>query len=154
MKKKIDHAAGIKILLHMILICLLFTCKQKPDESTIERWKQEILETEQAFTELVKEQGMHRAFVAFAAEDAVLMRNNELIIGKENIDIRYQNQDSKGLDWKPDFIHVAASGDLAYTYGHYTYTYADSTGASIENQGVFHTVWKRQANGEWKFVWD
>ena len=134
--------------------CLLFACKQKPDESAIEKWKQEILATEQAFMELVKEQGMHKAFVSFAADDAVLMRNNSLIIGKENIDKQYQNQNSRGLVWEPDFIDVAASGDLAYTYGHYTYTYADSTGASIENQGVFHTVWKRQADGRWKFVWD
>ncbi len=30
----------------------------------------------------------------------------------------------------------------------------DSIGNDIDNKGVFHTVWKRQADGEWRFVWD
>ena len=64
-----------------------------------------------------------------------------------------QLQDEK-LIWKPDFVDVSASGDLAYTYGAYTYSYKDSTGAIVEQGGIFHTVWKRQADGGWRFVWD
>ena len=46
------------------------------------------------------------------------------------------------------------SRDLGYTYGHYTFSYIDSGGNKIENKGVFHTVWKRQSDGTWRFVWD
>ena len=98
--------------------------------------------------------GIHAAFTAFAAKEAVLMRNNELITGWENIDKHYKNQNSKGLTWSPEFIDVAASGDLAYTYGNYIYSSTDSTGKAIQTKGIFHTVWKKQADGSWKFVWD
>ncbi len=100
------------------------------------------------------EEGIHKAFTAFAAEDGVLMRDNKLIEGLTNIDEHYKNQTSKGLSWYPDFVDVAASGDLGYTYGHYTISTTDSTGKAIEIKGIFHTVWKRQPDGQWRFVWD
>ena len=98
---------------------------------------------------------MHPHFCYFLA---VLMRNNKLVIGKKNLSVLFENQASKPKDeklsWKPDFVDVSASGDLAYTYGQYTYSYTDSTGTIVESEGVFHTVWKRQADGSWRFVWD
>ena len=133
---------------------ILISCKTKPNEKSIEKWKQEIRETELKFAKMAKDEGIEKAFTTYAAEDAVLMRNNDLIIGLENIEIHYKNQTSKGLDWAPDFVDVAASGDLGYTYGHYTYSYIDSTGKAAEDKGIFHTVWKRQADGNWRFVWD
>ena len=99
-------------------------------------------------------EGIHKAFISFAAEDAILSRNNELIKGRSAIDAFYDGQNTIGLNWSPDFIDVANSGDLGYTYGHYTFTRTDSLGKTSESTGVFHTVWKRQADGTWKFVWD
>ena len=58
------------------------------------------------------------------------------------------------LTWKADFVDVSASGDLGYTYGEYTYTYKDEAGNTLSEKGIFHTVWKRQKNGDWRFVWD
>ncbi len=137
------------------LICLIFySCNMEPDKQSIEKWKQEILDTEQKFAEMAKEEGIHNAFIAYASEDAVLMRNNTLILGKKEIDLHLKDQISKGLSWKPDFVEVASSGDLGYTYGQYTYSDIDSEGKVMESTGVFHTVWKRQADGEWRFVWD
>ena len=104
------------------------------------------------------EEGISKAFMTYAAEDAVLMRNDKLVIGKNNLAMLFENQASKpkneSLNWKPDFVDVSASGDLAYTYGHFTYSITDSTGTKNESSGVFHTVWKRQTNGSWRFVWD
>ena len=65
-----------------------------------------------------------------------------------------QNLKDVELEWLPDFIDVAKSGDLAYTYGKYTFSSKDTTGAIVKSDGVFHTVWKRQSDGTWKFVWD
>ena len=139
----------------IISICLfLVSCNTKPDKKLIEKWKQEVRDTELSFSKMAGEEGIYKAFKSFAAKDAVIMRNNELVEGLMNIDIHYKNQTSKGLAWSPDFVDVSASGDLAYTYGHYTYSYTDSTGRAVENKGIFHTVWKRQADGTWKFVWD
>jgi ketosteroid isomerase-like protein len=98
----------------------MFACNSSSEIETKETWKQEILMSEQQFADMVKEQGIQKAFVKFAAEDAVLMRSDSLIIGKN----------------------------------HYTFTFTDSLGSKNEATGVFHTVWKRQSDGSWRFVWD
>ncbi|MFC2138829.1 YybH family protein, partial [Bacteroidota bacterium] len=58
------------------------------------------------------------------------------------------------LEWKPDYIDVSTSGDLGYTFGKFTFSAKDTTGKLIESEGIFHTVWKRQEDGSWKYVWD
>lgn len=130
----------------------------KTNKETIEKWKGEILETEQSFAKMTQEEGIQKAFLNYAAKDAVLMRNDNLIIGKKEITNHFEDQPSKNtevtLTWKPDFIEVAESGDLGYTYGKYTYSFVDTDGNTIKNKGVFHTVWKKQPDGTWKFVWD
>ncbi|MCB0706454.1 MAG: nuclear transport factor 2 family protein [Saprospiraceae bacterium] len=126
----------------------------KSNQKQIDHWKQEIIETEEAFAKLAAAEGISVAFTTFAAAEAVLMRNNDLVIGKEKIRQLYENQHSKGLAWVAEFVDVAASGDLGYTYGHYTYTSVDSMGNASQDRGVFHTVWKKQTDGSWKFVWD
>jgi ketosteroid isomerase-like protein len=140
-----------------LLIALFLTvlvCENKNSKAEAEKWKQEILESEQNFAKMVQDEGIHNAFVAFAADSAVLMRNNKLIKGKKAIDEHYKGADTKNLSWTADFIEVSNSGDLAYTYGTYQYTFQDSLGKELVDTGIFHSVWKRQSDGTWKFVWD
>jgi ketosteroid isomerase-like protein len=121
-----------------------------------EQWKAEVVSTEEAFAQMADEEGMTAAFLHFAAEDAVLQRGNTVIKGKNDIRtyLNQQTLQEVNLKWHPDFVEVAASGDLAYTYGKYTFSAVDTSGTPINANGIFHTVWKRQANGEWKYVWD
>lgn len=115
------------------------------------------MEVEAAFSKMSLEEGIPVAFLHFSAEDVVLMRNNSLIIGKEALRARYSDLNptpGTSLTWKPDFVDVSSSGDMAYTYGQYVYSQTDSLGNVRSDTGVFHTVWKRQADGSWKFVWD
>lgn len=140
------------------VILLLSSCTVEIEKDSLEKWKSEIVEAETNFSAMAAEKGIPEAFISFAAEDAVLMRNNKLVVGKQDLIAYLENQpvdvQDERLSWKPDFIDVSASGDLGYTYGQFIYSYTDSTGTTIENKGVFHTVWKRQDDGSWKFVWD
>ena len=143
------------------MLCLALlpgACRQAATEDRSATWKEEIFQAESDFARMALEEGVEAAFLAFAAEDAVLMRNNQLVRGREKIREWFANRPSDPsairLEWKPDFVEVAASGDLGYTYGPYTLTVTDSTGASQTQTGVFHTVWKRQPDGAWRFVWD
>ena len=142
------------LILFILLIPLFHACTSREDQ--VEKWKQEIVETEKEFSAMAQKEGIPAAFVAFAAEDAVLMRNNTLVIGKEALkeNVEAAAAENVSLSWKPDFVDVAASGDLGYTYGQFIYTITDSIGNENVMEGVFHTVWKRQADGSWKFVWD
>ena len=148
-----------KLVQSILPVFLLFyACNINTEKGSIEKWKHEILETEQNFAKMARDEGIRDAFLTYAAEDAVLMRNNTLVIGKKAISEYFENNTSNDKDvsltWKPEFVDVAASGDLGYTYGNYTFSSIDSTGNKIENKGVFHTVWKRQPDGTWRFVWD
>lgn len=133
---------------------LIFSCQPSKDENKITLWKQEIIKTEAEFSAMAQEKGMNEAFFHFVADDGVLLRNNTLIEGKSAIKEFMKTSDSKGLSWEPSFVDVSVSGDLGYTYGNYIYKYQDTLGIDKLSEGIFHTVWKRQPDDTWKFVWD
>ncbi|MES2120176.1 MAG: SgcJ/EcaC family oxidoreductase [Pseudomonadota bacterium] len=54
-----------------------------------------------------------------------------------------------------DRIGVAASGDLAYTRGHYALAMTDPGTKKVANSvGNYLTVWKKQDDGSWKAIED
>ncbi|WP_242084563.1 YybH family protein [Aestuariivivens sediminis] len=146
----------MKLVYIATLLFLHISCKTDPKDNPalMEVWKNEILETEHQFSKMAQEEGMNIAFLKYVADDGVLLRNDSLIKGKQSIKHYMENATSKGLQWQPDFVDVSASGDLGYTYGEYVYRYQDSTGQTKQSKGIFHTVWKRQPDNSWKFVWD
>ena len=143
-------------LIILVVAIAVQACANNSQQELIEQWKQEIVQAENDFSAMAGKDGIPTAFLAYAAEEAVLMRGNNLVIGREAIKERFAQQapGNAKLEWSPDFVDVSESGDLGYTYGNYTLTSTDSLGNEVENTGIFHTVWKRQANGEWRFVWD
>lgn len=141
-----------KILLPALL--LAFAGCDAPDLSL--QAAAEIAAAETAFANMAKEEGVPAAFLAFAADDAVLMRNNSLIEGHDAMRAYFEKStlDSVQLSWTPDKVVASKSGDLGYTYGKYQFSAVDTSGQVIRSEGIFHTVWQRQADGAWKFVWD
>ena len=141
------------ILLSMTAL-LITSCKTSADKEQI---KNEIFQAEKAFEAMAAEKGIAEAFHYFAAEQAVIKRQNDtLIIGKENIRTYYDNETNKRatVNWTPDFIDVSDDRTLAYTYGKYVWKIKDEKDSISEYKGVFHTVWKKQEDGSWKYVWD
>lgn len=117
--------------------------------------QKEIFNTEKEFEKMSAEKGVAQAFYYFAADSAVILRDT-LIKGKDKIRIYYDKESLRNarVNWTPDFIDVSECGTLAYTYGNYSWKIADSTGKISEYTGVFHTVWKKQKDNSWKYVWD
>jgi ketosteroid isomerase-like protein len=138
----------------LLVITFVISCQseRKPE---IEKWKAEIADAEHAFSDLAVKEGIAKAFLTFSAEDVTMLRNNKLVNGKAELKTFYEKGSPKGtLTWSPDFVDVSTSGDMGYTYGKYVYTSTDSLGNTQSSEGIFHTVWKRQRDGSWKFVWD
>ena len=137
-------------------LTLLVICCNKKTVSP-EVLKAQVSKAENDFKNLSQSKGIAEAFYAFADENEVIKRENDsLIKGKENIKNYYSNPKflKAAVSWKPDFVAVSDDGTLGYTYGKYVWTANDSLGNKKEFKGRFHTVWKKQKDGSWKYVWD
>ncbi|HEY9123049.1 MAG TPA: nuclear transport factor 2 family protein [Bacteroidales bacterium] len=144
----------ISLLFVFTMLTFISSCKTKINKEAV---KEEIFKTEKAFEAATKSIGVAEAFGEFADDSAVIIRGeNNLIKGKAAIKQYYEENTAKNAEvsWAPDFIEVSDDGTLGYTYGKYTWKSADSFGKTTESKGIFHTVWKRQADGSWKYVWD
>ncbi len=122
-----------------------------------EKAKQEIAQAEKDFEKMTAEKGLKDAFTFYADSNAVVKgQNDSLISGKDGISHLYgaQGLTNVSLKWSPDFVDASEDGTLGYTFGKYVWQSKDSTGKLSEYKGVFHTVWKKQHDGSWKYVWD
>lgn len=140
------------ILLTSILFC--YGCLES--DYTQREIEKEILEVEQNFNKYVDQNGIRKAFLTFAADSAVIVRGEQIIKGKKAISNYFKNlpYSEIKLSWMPKHVSVSKSGDMAYTYGTYLFSAVDSTEKIVKQEGIFHTVWQRQADGTWKFVYD
>ncbi|MFM9838109.1 MAG: YybH family protein [Cyclobacteriaceae bacterium] len=136
----------------VLIVFAIFGCQPKPD---LVKGAQEIRDAEAAFEKLAKEKSIAEAFYEYAAEDATINRG-QLIHGRDSIHKFYINaqMEKAKLNWSPDSVFVSDLGDLGYTYGKYKLVNPDSTGNEISQTGIFHTVWRKQKDGRWKYVWD
>lgn len=140
----------------VLSLALLASCK-KEVKVNAEQVKIEVITAERAFEKMAADMSLAEAFYSFAADSAVIKRPGDtLIVGREGIRNYYDTDYFKKskVKWTPDFVDVSKDGTMAYTYGPYVWTSTDSTGTVTESRGVFHTVWKRQLDGTWKYVWD
>ncbi|MGB8359673.1 MAG: hypothetical protein WCD55_13770 [Bacteroidales bacterium] len=138
----------------MILTVIMITACSSPSGKDTEKQMALIIQTELDFAKMADTAGVVAAFYEYAADSAVIGRGGKIIKGREAIRDYYEKNLKPGtkLQWAPDFVDV--SGNLGYTWGKYTHLVPDSSGNMTESHGVFHTVWKRQPDRSWRFVWD
>ena len=146
-----------KKLIVLLPVIFLASCRYfSPRNKNSEKYKAEIIQTEKDFEKMAADSGLPAAFSYFVADSGVVSARDSLFRGKAAVKKFYQGRSARdvSLQWSPDFVDVSLSGDLGYTYGKYTFSFRDATGTLSHNHGIFHTVWKMQPDGSWKFVWD
>lgn len=125
---------------------------QDPDLSTV------LLAVDRQFNDRAQEAGVATAFVEFAAEDAVMYRNGmEPVTGRDAIARLLESEGDVSLVWEPLTADIAASGDLGYTRGSFTFMTApaeDGTPPKGPFTGYYVSIWKKQSDGTWKWVFD
>jgi len=115
---------------------------------------QEMVKTEQAFSKMAEEQNTREAFMTFIADDGLLFRPGAVNGKKWMIEHPVPPSDKKPLlAWQPKFAGMAASGDMGFTTGPWE-AKEDIKDEKPQAYGHFVTVWKKQADGSWKFVVD
>ncbi|MBK9106897.1 MAG: nuclear transport factor 2 family protein [Saprospiraceae bacterium] len=138
----------------LLLISGVLSCEAPVNKARI---KAEILKTEEDFMKMASEQSISEAFYYFADSNAVIKRENDTLVqGKDAIRRYYEAKKLEGarVEWSPDFVAISDCGNMAYTYGKYIWKIVDSKDSVIEYRGIFQTIWKRQEDQQWKYVWD
>jgi len=92
----------------------------------------------------------HEAFSRFLAPDAIFIGSTATLRGGSEI-ARGWKKFYEGADapfsWRPEQVEVLESGDLALSSG----PVFDADGKQI---GTFNSIWRRQADGTWRVVFD
>ncbi|HBB92314.1 MAG: hypothetical protein A2X22_00605 [Bacteroidetes bacterium GWF2_49_14] len=138
--------------LFVITIILLVgqpSCRtRKPEDRS-----REVIGADLAFSDQSSREGRNRAFLAWCADDGVLLRSNSYPLeGKVKIQELLSRPDTSYiLTWKPMYGYVAESGELGYTYGTWELT-VKATG--VRSEGTYSTVWKKDKTGAWRWVLD
>ena len=115
---------------------------------------QSMVDTELAFAKMAAEQGIRPSFMAFIAEDGILFRPRAVKGKQWMVDHPLPASDKHPLlSWYPSVADMARAGDMGYTTGPWEFK-ADIKDAKPVAFGNFLTVWKRQADGSWKFAID
>lgn len=139
----------------ILFLCLYISCKPVENKKAPLPVNElvKMMAADREFSDLSKEKGMKYAFMEYLDSNGILLRPNEMpIIGADAIDYLSQLSDSSyTLTWEPRDGMVAQSGELGYTYG----TYAlKPTGKDTLIKGTYVSIWKKQADGKWKYVLD
>ena len=95
-------------------------------------------------------------FASFIDPDARFV-GSSVLHGSEAIVEAWQvffSADGPSIKWRPQFVEVLEDGTLALTRGPYRVISTDESGSRKESWGTFNSVWRKQADGEWKVVFD
>lgn len=105
--------------------------------------------TETAFAQTMADRD-HEAFVSFLAEETVFFGGQREIRGSKAVAAAWKpffDGPAAPFSWRPESASVLDSGTLGLTSGP---VFAPD-GRRI---GTFNSVWRRQADGTWKVVFD
>ena len=96
------------------------------------------------------------SFVSFLDDDARFVGNG-VLRGPDEIAAAWQvffADDGPTIKWRPQFVEVLASGDLALTRGPYRLLAAGPDGEVVEEWGTFNSVWRKDADDTWRVIFD
>ena len=113
-----------------------------------------MVETERDFARRCGEVGIRASFMEYFADEAIVFRP-EPVKYKEAVKDRPAppNPLAMALEWEPIYGDMAAAGDMGYDTG--PSVFIDNTSDKPTPQyGFFFSVWKKQADGNWKVVLD
>jgi ketosteroid isomerase-like protein len=143
----------IKILsASLVIICTVMAAAGQASGQNKEL--NSLVENERAFSRMSEEKGIRESFTEFIADDGILFRPGP-VTGKKWMQEHPLPPSEKRpvLTWQPNFAGISRAGDMGYTTGPWQYK-SDRKDAKPAAFGDFMTVWKKQADGRWKFAID
>lgn len=148
-----------------LLLCLSLAVASRSLASSQGELCQELARTERSFCAEAARIGIADAFLAFMAEDCFLpdrlglsrseyKRAVDGARAKAGASYKPGPSPDVRLTWSPSKVEVSDDGSLGYTWGRYAFTSKGKDGKDDSSIGIYLTIWRRQADGSWKFVYD
>jgi ketosteroid isomerase-like protein len=131
-----------------LLVFVLFSCSEKKPVAN----PKVLLDADIAFSDYSVKHGMQKAFIEFAHDSVVLLKDKHMpIVGKQSLIDSYIGKSDTGfiLTWKPAYGIISESGELGYTYGFWKFVAQKDT-----SEGTYMTIWKKDLQGHWKYIAD
>ena len=104
---------------------------------------------ETAFAKTMAERD-HASFESYIAGEAIFLGARGVLRGKAAVAVGWKpffEGATAPFSWEPERVEVLDSGTLAFSTG----PVRDTEGKRI---GTFNSVWRREADGRWKVVFD
>jgi ketosteroid isomerase-like protein len=96
------------------------------------------------------------SFVSFLDVDARFVGDG-VLRGPDEIVAAWQvffSTEGPTIKWRPQFVEVLESGDLAFTRGPYRVLAKGPDGEAIEEWGTFNSVWRKDTDDTWRIILD
>ncbi len=143
-------------LYSLILTVFLSSCKDDKTETKttpVGEVKSTLQQTDIEFSDYSNKHGMKAAFLKYMDSSAVILRPEHMPFEKDSaFALINRTVDSTFvLTWGP--MRSIESGELGYTYGTWSSRGKDQPVEAAE-RGTYVTIWRKQADGTWKFVLD
>jgi len=105
------------------------------------------------FVEYRLQHGTYEAFAKYLAEDAVTLPPGEAPkVGLDAVLRDAGDKPNTTVTWEPEAGDI--SGDMGYTWGLFSINTTQGDGSVIKQHGKYASIWKKQAEGDWKVVVD
>ena len=126
-----------------------------PPPVDLDAVRQELMDADRAFIETRNDAAALSA--TFTDDGTFLPPHAPRVDGPDNIQEFWAivlGQPGFSIMWEPTSAHVSEGGDLGYTLGPYEMTLDDPDGNPMSLVGKYLTVWRKQADGQWKVTAD
>lgn len=143
------------ILAAAILIPLFLSgCATGPGQKATAA-RDALLKADRDFAALAHRTSVAEAFVFYAAPEALLLpMGGRPVQSRDKIREFMSQGPDELLLWEPKDAAVADSGELGYTWGTYEVHERNKPNSAPEQVGKYLTLWRRQADGSWKYILD
>jgi ketosteroid isomerase-like protein len=155
-----DHRNQNLGLGFLVSFALLLACSPEArtgDPTMMEEWKAELLAADRAFNDATALEGASGWVSFFSEEGAMVSEGIGEIRGKDAIKARMEPafaDPSFSLTWDPYRAEVSAEGDFGFTVGRYQSMLGEGEEATVLGQGLYVSIWRREAGGVWKVMMD
>lgn len=128
---------------------------RKKDLNKTDKALSDLIQTDRDFCQMSLKKGMKVAFVYYADSNVIKVNTKEYPI-RGILDLKSSFTEEpdgpSALSWEPLKAEVSKDGDMGYTFGGWKWPEKEPKDTTY--YGYYISIWKKQKDGSWKYVFD